>query len=514
VGVHTYAEGTVVDITATPNSGYVFDHWTGDVADANAATTTVTMDANKTVTAYFSETVPGVITLDGAVSSNTADDVSSITINHTTGTGTNRLMLVGVSWNCGTTDRTISSVTFTPDGGSATALAEVITEQTGTQLRYSAIYSLLDPPSGQAGTVTVTFSGSVSNGIVAGVANFAGVDQATPLGPSDGANGNSTAPSVTLSGLNGNEVVFDNVFQGASGESQTLTVGSDQTELWNAWIANTRAAASTEQATGSSVTMSWTAASSSYWAIVAVAINPAPAGTTYDLTMAVDPTEGGTTDPAVGVHTYAEGTVVDITATPNSGYAFDHWTGDVADVNSATTTVTMDGDKTVTAHFTQITYDLTMAVDPAGGGTTDPAVGIHTYAEGTIVDITATPSAGYEFDHWEGDVADPNAASTTVTMDVDKTVTAHFIPESGISGDVNGDDEMDSTDALIVLSCDAGIDTSQFCPMNCGDVNADGLVNSTDALIILSYDAGIDVPFPVGEPGCPSSVTPCAGCSP
>ena len=69
-------------------------------------------------------------------------------------------------------------------------------------------------------------------------------------------------------------------------------------------------------------------------------------------------------------------------------------------------------------------------------------------------------------------------------------------------------------DALIILSCDVGMDTSGFCPMNCGNVNADEdeLVNSTDALIILSYDVGMTVPNPVGEPGCPSSVTSCAGC--
>jgi hypothetical protein len=86
--------------------------------------------------------------------------------------------------------------------------------------------------------------------------------------------------------------------------------------------------------------------------------------------------------------------------------------------------------------------------------------------------------------------------------------------DPSILGDVNGDDEVNSTDALIILSCDVGLNTSQFCPMNCGDVNGDGLVNSTDALIILSYDVGIAVPYPVGEPGCPSSVTPCPGCGP
>jgi unsaturated rhamnogalacturonyl hydrolase len=85
---------------------------------------------------------------------------------------------------------------------------------------------------------------------------------------------------------------------------------------------------------------------------------------------------------------------------------------------------------------------------------------------------------------------------------------------TGTIGGVNGDGTVDSTDALIVLSADAGIDTSQFCPMNCGDVNADGLVNSTDALILLSYDVGMTVPFPVGQPGCPPSVTQPAGCTP
>ena len=88
-----------------------------------------------------------------------------------------------------------------------------------------------------------------------------------------------------------------------------------------------------------------------------------------------------------------------------------------------------------------------------------------------------------------------------------------FGPTS-LLGDVNADDLMDSADALIVLSADAGIATPQFCPMNCGDTNADGLVDSTDALIILSYDAGMPVPFPVGQPGCPATITQPAGCSP
>jgi hypothetical protein len=152
-----------------------------------------------------------------------------------------------------------------------------------------------------------------------------------------------------------------------------------------------------------------------------------PTGPTYDLTMEANPVSGGTTIPNAGVHTYAENSVITIAATPATGYTFDYWTGDVEDPNSARTTVTMNGNKTVTAHFaTVLTYDLTMAVSPPGSGTTDPAVGLHTYTENTVVPITAIPLEGYAFDYWTGDVADPNSASTTVTMDGNKTIIAHF----------------------------------------------------------------------------------------
>jgi hypothetical protein len=94
------------------------------------------------------------------------------------------------------------------------------------------------------------------------------------------------------------------------------------------------------------------------------------------------------------------------------------------------------------------------------------------------------------------------------------TIAPNSSSSDPVLGDANGDDAVNSTDALIILSCDVGSDTSSFCPMNCADANADGLINSTDALIILSYDVGMPVGFPIGSGACPSSVTPCAGCNP
>ena len=249
------------DVTATVDAGVAHD------AAGNPSAASTSND-NTVAYRYFG--------LDGAVSSNTADDVNSITVDHTTGTRENRLLLVGVSWNCGSTsgaNQTISAITFTPDGGTPVDLSTglVWTERggatTGTiQYRYSAIYSLVNPPSG-LGRLEITFSDIVPSGIVAGVATFSGVDQTDPLGTADGANlTGDRYPTVTLDELAGGELVFDNVFQGGTDSNQTLTVGSGQSEKWNAFAGNTRAAASTKWApvTSRGATMNWTAASTAY----------------------------------------------------------------------------------------------------------------------------------------------------------------------------------------------------------------------------------------------------------
>ena len=61
---------------------------------------------------------------------------------------------------------------------------------------------------------------------------------------------------------------------------------------------------------------------------------------------------GGTTDPSPGTYTYDEGTEVTIKATPNSGYIFVAWSGDVTSTANPIT-ITMDSNKSITANFTQ-----------------------------------------------------------------------------------------------------------------------------------------------------------------
>jgi len=147
---------------------------------------------------------------------------------------------------------------------------------------------------------------------------------------------------------------------------------------------------------------------------------------------------GSVTTPGEGTFTYDGGTVVDLVAEAEEGYQFVSWTGHVgtiADVNYATTTITMQGDYSITANF-GAAYDLTIS-STAGGSVTTPGEGTFTYGEGTEVPLVAEADEGYLFVNWSGDVgdiADVNAATTTITMNGDYAITARFFDPSSDCG--------------------------------------------------------------------------------
>jgi uncharacterized repeat protein (TIGR02543 family) len=140
----------------------------------------------------------------------------------------------------------------------------------------------------------------------------------------------------------------------------------------------------------------------------------------YALTAAVSPAGGGAISPSSG--TYDEGSNVILTATPASGYRFDHWSGD-ASGNINPLTINMNTGKSVTAAFVKV-YSLTALVSPAGSGSVTPAGG--TYDESANVTLITIPASGYRFDRWSGDVSG-NTTSVNVIMNGNKNVTANFI---------------------------------------------------------------------------------------
>ncbi len=130
----------------------------------------------------------------------------------------------------------------------------------------------------------------------------------------------------------------------------------------------------------------------------------------------------GSTSPAVGTHSYEEGTLVSLTATPATGWRFVGWSENVSG-----SSVTMNESKTVVATFEFIVIEIpepemvTLTVQVIGQGSTSPAVGSHSYEEGTLVPLTATPATGWRFVGWS-----ENVSGSSVTMNESKTVVATF----------------------------------------------------------------------------------------
>ncbi len=149
--------------------------------------------------------------------------------------------------------------------------------------------------------------------------------------------------------------------------------------------------------------------------------SPSPTPASYSLSITVSPQDGGGVSPSSG--TYNSGTQVTLKATTASAcWAFDHWGGDVSG-NITTMPLTINSNKNVTAYFVKVKYALSVTVTPLGSGNVGPTGG--TYNCGEAVTLVATPAAGFQFDHWAGD-ASGNSASTNITMQSDKNITAYF----------------------------------------------------------------------------------------
>jgi pectate lyase len=150
----------------------------------------------------------------------------------------------------------------------------------------------------------------------------------------------------------------------------------------------------------------------------------------YTLTVTNNPSAGGSVSNSPSGSSFSSGTVVTLTAAPAAGYNFTGWSGAVTGTTNPVT-VTMDANKTVTANYTQqqpTQYTLTVSTTGSGTVSLNPAGG--TYNAGTVVTLTASPSAGYVFSSWSG-AATGTTNPVTVTMSSNKSVTAAFTQSGG-----------------------------------------------------------------------------------
>jgi internalin A len=142
----------------------------------------------------------------------------------------------------------------------------------------------------------------------------------------------------------------------------------------------------------------------------------------------------GTTDPSPGIYLYDEGSIVTITAKPDSGYELDYWSGGLGKTSSIILTVSED--ISITAYFKEKpTEQFSITIGKEGNGTTDPSPGTYLYDEGSTLSIESIPDFGYELDYWSGDYG--TSSTLDITVREDTVITAYFKPLTVIFVDPN-----------------------------------------------------------------------------
>lgn len=195
---------------------------------------------------------------------------------------------------------------------------------------------------------------------------------------------------------------------------------------------------------------------------------------TFTLTVNKTGSGGGTvTSQPAGINcgatcnaNFTVGQAVTLTASVSAGSVFSGWTGACTGTNGSTATVTMDAAKSCTAAFTR-RFELAVEFSGSGAGTIDVAPSGTScttncnpeFDSGSVVTLTARPSANTQFGGWSGDCATnaTNPTVATVTMDAAKRCVAQFLATFSLSVEKTGNGQG------VVVSDDGRLD----CGANC-----------------------------------------------
>ncbi len=459
VGTFQYDHGTTVSVTATAAANYHFVNWTGTavtsgkVANANSASTTVTMDGDYTLQANFAigqQTLTTSAASGGTVSTPGVgtfqyDHGTTVSVTATAAANYHFVNWTGTAVTSGkVANATSATTTVTVDGNYTLQANFAIGQQTLTTSAASG-GTVSTPGVGtfqydHGTTVSVTATAAANYHFV----NWTG----TAVTSGKVANATSATTTVTVDGnytLQANFAVDRNTLTISAGSGGTVSspgVGTFQYDHGTTVSVTATAAANYHFVnwTGTAVTSGKVANANSASTTVTVDGN-------YTLqanfaigqqTLTTSAASGGTVStPGVGNFQYDHGTTVSVTATAGTNYHFVNWTGTavtsgkVANATSATTTVTVDGNYTLQANFAVGQQTLTTSA-ASGGTVSTPGVGNFQYDHGTTVSVTATAAANYHFVNWtgtavtSGKVANATSATTTVTMDGNYTLQANF----------------------------------------------------------------------------------------
>lgn len=135
-----------------------------------------------------------------------------------------------------------------------------------------------------------------------------------------------------------------------------------------------------------------------------------------------------------GAGTFAQGSLVTVSAVPNTGFTFTNWTlNGTAVSTSSSYQFTMAGNKALVANFAAIpagNFAVILSSNPIAGGIT---TGSGPYTAGTNVTVTAAANAGYTFTNWteNGNIVS-TSASFQFAISANRTLVANYkiIPAS------------------------------------------------------------------------------------
>lgn len=154
--------------------------------------------------------------------------------------------------------------------------------------------------------------------------------------------------------------------------------------------------------------------------VILVPMSVKAVDTTYSLTLNIDPIGSGSVIANVtGPYNY--GQAVLLNATGNPGWSFSAWSGNLTGTENPKS-ITIDGNMSVTASFTQDEHALTI-IEVGSGSVAANVSGPYNY--GDVVELNATADAGWTFSAWSGDLTG-STNPESITIDGSKNVTATF----------------------------------------------------------------------------------------
>jgi uncharacterized repeat protein (TIGR02543 family) len=414
LGIGTFNHGTSTTIVANPDTGYDFVGWSGDgVNDSGSATTTVSMIQARSLTANFS-IKNYTLSLSSGLGGSVSGDGS---FNH----GTNPTVVASSNPGYDFTGWTGQGVTNSNSATTTVSMTQARSLTANFSLR-SYVLSLTASSGGSVSgagsfnhgtTPTVVANPNVGYDFIgwtgAGTNSSSSATTTVSMNQARSLTANFSLKSYTLTLQTGNGGSVSGAGTFDHGQQATIQATAHSGFVFDSWAESGVSISSSPSTTiimngDKNLTASFT-------------VQPP---NTYSLILSSTPASAGTTS---GAGSYAHNELIPVSATPNSGYQFSHWSGvGVTNPSIDSTTVSMGQDRNLTAHFSVKTYDLSIT-SGTGGATSESG----TYDHGSNPIISATPSSGYQFINWSGaGVTDQNSSSTTVSMLQDRNLTANF----------------------------------------------------------------------------------------